>query len=488
MAVELNGLAVQRDSVVEREGTTYFLAYADRGEKLLGIKGDGSSFEGRWEEGMLLCPLTPANAAALRTRLPWLHPLPLELGTSFGFGDRLGLATPGHARAAHAFEGIAPIFAQQSVRENARTGRTPQEVVDDALWGAFEVGWRRPWGADADHIKTTGAFDAFIAAGYTFYTIDPGDHVDNEAHAAPFNDLQAKVEALPWDALETKQTDLERRYLDRSFDLDDFRITFDRESLYRAAAKYGRAIAHTARLYRYLVEQMGDRPFDLEVSVDETETPTTPEEHTFIAGELQRLGVQWVSLAPRYIGRFEKGVDYVGIGSARGCSEGDLQAFEAEIARHAAVAGALGPYKLSLHSGSDKFTIYPTIAEHTDGLVHVKTAGTSYLEGLRALAQVDPGFFREILALARERYATDRATYHVSAELERVPAGEAVAEGELPDLLAQFDARQVLHVTYGSVLDEFGDRLLAALEAHGEVYARLLEGHFRRHLAPFAQA
>ncbi|MFP4345730.1 MAG: tagaturonate epimerase family protein [Anaerolineales bacterium] len=486
--MDLSGLTIYRDSVVEKDDTTYFLASKGDGKRQLGIEGDGSGFEGKWEGQVLLCPLTSANAAVLRSRLAWLRPVPLDVGTSFGFGDRLGLATPGHARAVQTCEGIVPIFAQQSVRENARTGRTPQEVVDDALWGVLEVGWRRPWGADADHIKTSGACDAFIAAGYTFYTIDPGDHVDNEAHTAPLIDLEAKVEALPWDSLETKRTDLERRYLDRSFDLDDIRIAFDREILYRAAAKYGRAIAHTVQLYRYLAEQMGDRPFDLEVSVDETETPTTPEEHTFIVGELQRLGVKWVSLAPRYIGRFEKGVDYVGIGSARGCSSAELDAFGAEIASHAAIARAFGPYKLSLHSGSDKFTIYPIIAEHTHGLVHVKTAGTSYLEALRALAQVDPAFFCAILALARERYETERATYHVSAELERVPPVEVLNERELSDLLEQFDARQILHVTYGSVLDAFGDRLLAALEMHRDVYARLLEGHFQRHLAPFAQA
>jgi hypothetical protein len=341
-------------------------------------------------------------------------------------------------------------------------------------------------GADADHLKTPDAVDAFIAAGYTFYTIDPGDHVDNEAHTAALPALRLKVEALPWKALETSRADLEERYLNRSFDLGDFEITLDRETLYRAAAKYGHAIAHTSSMYRYLVEETGDEPFELEVSVDETETPTSPEEHIFIAGELERLGVQWVSMAPRYIGHFEKGVDYGAGQSARTCSASDLERFAAEVARHAAIARAFGPYKLSVHSGSDKFSIYPILAELTDGLVHVKTAGTSYLEALRAVAQVDPGFFREILTLARERYETDRATYHVSGELEEVPLPNALSDGDLPDLLERFDARQVLHVTFGSVLDHFGDRLFATLEHHEEVYTQLLERHFARHLSPFA--
>jgi hypothetical protein len=117
--------------------------------------------------------------------------------------------------------------------------------------------------------------------------------------------------------------------------------------------------------------------------------------------------------------------------------------------------------------------------------VHVKTAGTSFLEALRAIAGTDPGLFREILALARARYDTDRATYHVSAELAKVPAPENLGDGALPDLLEQFDARQVLHVTFGSVLDSFGERLLSSLRGSEEKYYDVLQRHFVRHLTPF---
>jgi len=212
---------------------------------------------------------------------------------------------------------------------------------------------------------------------------------------------------------------------------------------------------------------------ELEISVDETETPTLPEEHYFFANELLRLGVKWVSLAPRYVGSFEKGVDYIG----------DLSEFKASLAQHATIARMLGPYKLSIHSGSDKFIIYDAFAELTDGMVHLKTAGTSYLEALRAVAKIDPSLFRRILAFAVDRYEIDRTTYHVSAQLARVP--EEPIGDELADLLDQFDARQVLHVTFGSVLDRFGDRIGAVLRSHEETYYQLLTEHFRRHLYPF---
>jgi hypothetical protein len=153
---------------------------------------------------------------------------------------------------------------------------------------------------------------------------------------------------------------------------------------------------------------------------------------------------------------------------------GDLAAFERDFAGHAAIARSLGPYKLSLHSGSDKFSIdeiAARLAAGPDGapLVHLKTAGTSYLEALRTLAVATPALFREILGLARERYETDRATYHVSARLDRVTAAEDLTDHELASLIDQFDARQVLHVTFGAVLAAFGGRLRRRWRSTGGV-------------------
>ncbi len=485
---ELQGLSVFSRSTVEMDGAGLFLARRDDHTRLLGVLGDSTGFSGEFHEpsGSLLCPLTAANAAALRARLPWLRPTPLGLRTSAGFGDRLGLATPGHIRAIRRVPGgtdrIAPIFAQQSVRENARTGRSPQQVLDDATWGIFQEGWRHPWGADADHLKTTADADAFAAAGFTLFTIDPGDHVVDDLDPAA---LEETVQALPWDELQDTPRDLEHRYLVLPFEIEAHRIAFEREQLRRAAAKYGRAVAHTAAMYRHISSRMAGRPFELEVSVDETSSPTTVAEHLYIAVELRRLGVRWISLAPRFVGSFEKGVDYIG----------DLELFADDFAGHAAVARQLGPYKLSLHSGSDKFSLYPIAARLTRGgaartpgpLVHVKTAGTSYLEALRAVARLEVDLFREIVAFSRDRYATDRATYHVSAELARVAAPDDLVDDELPALLEQFDARQVLHVTFGSVLERFGDRLLTALAAHEALYCEVLEAHFERHLLPFVE-
>ena len=460
-----------------REERPRLAILAQRGSRAFsGFEGEASAHGGGT---LLLCPTSARNAAALRESFAWLEPRPLGVGTSAGLGDRLGLATPGHVRAVRAAGGdLAPIFAQQSIREMERTGRTPRQVMDDATWGVFAGGWRDGFGADADHLKTPADVDVCVAAGYTFFTFDPGDHVDDAAEGA--TGLRAMLDRLPWDLLEDTEKDLFGRYARRRLELEGRDLALDEAVVARAAAKYGRAVAHAATLYRHLEEAMGDRPFEVEVSVDETASPTTHAQHLYIANELSRLGVRWVSLAPRYVGRFEKGVDYIG----------DVALFEEDFAAHAAIARRFGPYKLSLHSGSDKFSIYPAAVRQARGLVHLKTAGTSYLEALRTVAALDTDLFREIYAFALERYEEDRASYHVSASLEKAAAPGDVAGEGLPALLDRFDEREILHVTFGSVLtrENLRDRLMNALATHPDNYAENLEKHFLRHLEPFAAA
>ncbi|HLO16099.1 MAG TPA: tagaturonate epimerase family protein, partial [Anaerolineales bacterium] len=346
-------------------------------------------------------------------------------------------------------------------------------------WGIFSEGWRGGIGADADHLKMPDDIDACLSAGFTFFTIDPGAYVDNRAERASLSELHELAEQLPAN-IQPKKSGLRNK----TFHIEDLFIKFDEVILFRAAVKYGKAVTHVAAMYHHLEKAAGSRPFELEVSVDETDQPTSHAEHVYIASELKRLGVRWVSLAPRYVGRFEKGVDYIG----------DTKAFEGDIAGHAAIAREFGPYKLSLHSGSDKFSIYPIAMRQTWGLLHLKTAGTSYLEALRTIAHFDVDFFREIYDFARERYEADKASYHVSAQLARAPVPGDIKEWAA--LLDQFDAREILHVTFGSVLTErtsngslrFYDRFMQILKVNPGAYAVNLEKHFVRHLQPFMPA
>ena len=427
------------------------------------------------------CPITPSNSQALRSALPWLKPELLGLTTSAGFGDRLGIATPGHILALQYTlkklpgNDLVPIFAQQSIREMKRTGRTPQDVINDATWGAFQAGWRKKLGADADHLKTLADIDVCADANFTFYTIDPGDYVDNKAEAADSVTIKAKVEALSWQDMQSSPADLQKRLSGKTFDFECLHLKVTNRDLWRAAAKYGAAISHIVKMARHI--EAKSIPYELELSVDETETPTSFVEHIYIVTELKRLGVHWVSFAPRFVGRFEKGIDYIG----------NLDEIAKHMTGHAVIARAMGPYKLSLHSGSDKFSIYPLFSEATRGMCHLKTAGTSYVEALRVIASRAPELFREIYAFALTRYSKDRASYHVSADMSKLPALSTIKNDQLPELIDDHCIRQILHVTFGSVLKKFGSDLKSTLRQHEETYYNILKHHFYRHLEPLQQ-
>jgi hypothetical protein len=473
-------------SLVSIPDMEFGLAHTSAGRKLAVLASPVSKaiaeFSGETSEFrdhiLILCPLTPKNAVVLRNCLPWLKPQLLGVKTSAGMGDRMGIATPGHVRAVRHFRGeIAPIFAQQSIREMKRTARSPQQVIDDATWGIFEEGWQGGVGADADHLKTFQDIDVCLDAGFTFYTFDPGEYVNDIRENATSGQLSQYIDVLP-SYLQPETTGLNGK----KFDIEGHQLSIDEYSLLIAMAKYGKAIAHAAAMFAYLVSAAKNRPFEVEVSMDETEQVTSPLEHIYIASELRRLGVQWISFAPRFVGRFEKGVDYIG----------DVQAFEQNLSIHAAIARHFGPYKLSLHSGSDKYSIYPIFMKKTIGLAHLKTAGTSYLEALRTIASLNWKLFKEIYVFARQHFEQDRQSYHISAKIDRAPEPDEVQDW--PALLEQFDAREILHVTFGSVLSEqnangephFYHRIMAILEDNREEYFTNLEKHFNRHLQPFS--
>jgi tagaturonate epimerase len=173
-----------------------------------------------------------------------------------------------------------------------------------------------------------------------------------------------------------------------------------------------------------------------------------------------------------------------------------LKAFEKSFKQQFAIAKFCGPYKMSIHSGSDKFSIFPIIGKIAGSLVHEKTAGTSYLEALRAVARVKPQLFREICKFAVERFSTDRATYHVTEKLDKLPELNKLPDTMLQQLFDNDQGRQLLHVTFGSVLNEknpdgslrFKTRIFKVLRENEELYASLLQNHFARHMQSLGMA
>ncbi len=407
-------------------------------------------------------------------------PVILGLKKSFGFGDRLGLAGPGHLDALEK-SSFAGILAQQSMRELTRSRRRADQIVEAAQQAVNAIHYTRAWGADADHLKTEADIAATAKAGFTFYTLDPSEAVVNAADTMEETQLREEAEKLVREGI--LPAGWTGRYLDGRWEVDNGPpLTFDEESLLRAAVKYARAADESAVLHGAIAQHCSLRPFEVEVAVDETENPTTHREHLFLGLELKRRGVSFVSLAPRFSGRFEKGIDFVG----------DIEAFTEELERHVAIARALGPYKLSFHSGAAKFSLYPAIGRICGDLLHVKTAGTSYLEALRVVWRTHPELFKEIARYAAERFEGEKDDFLVSTTEEEV--AELARAWPADPERAYFEervGRQLLHVTFGPVLIlgrrpgglPFNEAIRETLDAHAAEYREALASCFGHHLS-----
>lgn len=433
-------------------------------EKHLFVAPPSPDFKGRPFRGGLLCPLIWQNAEALMSWLPELRPRRAPSAPSFGFGDRLGLATPGHVRALGNAK-VFPVFAQQSVRENARTGRTFADVLTDAVFGVLQGGWTLGFGSDADHLKSVDEARNAARLGYTFFTCDPSDFL------VPVESLSKKELSCKVKKLST--AGIVKKYAGRSFSVPDLgKLEFKKEDIVRIAVKYERVLSFAEEMYHALEKEI-PQGFDFELSVDETLAPTTEKEHLFVALELKERGVKLTSLAPHFPGAMEKAIDY----------RGDLWEFRQALRAHVAIAHHFGPYRISLHSGSDKWSLYPVLAQEARGFWHVKTAGTSYLVALGVIAHLAPELFREIVLLSREAFGQDRATYHLSANSAHMPEPNRLPDEELPKLLEDKNVRQILHVTFGSVLkSELGKDLKRTILEYEEVYHQALASHLSRHL------
>lgn len=438
-----------------------------------------SALEGQLQttaDGVLkLCPFTHANAVALRRLLPWTAPVSLrERKTTVGCGDRLGLATPGHIRAARRYP-VSPVLAQQSIRELTLTGRTYENVVDDVTFLVMQEGYTDGYGADGDHLKTLADINVAVDAGMAMITLDLTEKMNAAAEKWSASEVETAFAALPANVQER----IVGTYADRTFDVVGESIQIAALEAKRCAVMYLAAMDFSKEVYELLRTRRG-HAFDLEISIDETQAPTLPAHHLFIIRELLYRDIEVNSLAPRFIGEFQKAIDYIG----------DLAEFERQFRVHCAIAKAHGEYKISIHSGSDKFSAYPIIGKYTHHRVHVKTAGTSWLEAVRAVAVADPALYRVMHAKAFVVLPEALKLYHITPCLENIPALATLADADLAGLMNQNDARQLVHVTYGGLLNapEIRQRFFTALDANEEVYYGLLQKHFEKHISTLGLA
>lgn len=375
---------------------------------------------------------------------------------------------------------IAPVW-NKSHREHSIIHTSPDDVRTEADAAVAALGWSGGYHVDADHIGL-GNVDLFMASS-DFFTLDVADFTGTSAGEA---DVAVFVEKYKKYAGSLKIPDI-----DEAFEITPKLIG-------QIARKYLLAVREAGKIYRHIESAKGKHNFVTEVSMDETDTPQTPVEMFFILAALADEGIPAQTIAPKFTGRFNKGVDYVG----------DVALFEKEFNHDLAVIafavkefGLPENLKLSIHSGSDKFSIYEPIRKAIrkfDAGLHLKTAGTTWLEELIGLA-VAGG---EALYLAKEVYknALDRfdelcspyATV-IDIDRDRLPTPETVDSwtGRQYAAALRHDQscgeynphfRQLLHVGY-KVAAEMGERYLNALEKFEDVVAvNVTENIYHRHL------
>lgn len=404
---------------------------------------------------------------------------------SFGVGDRF--AHEAEAQLA-AFEQlaaagviVAPVW-NKSHREHSFIGSTPASVREAAAAAVAATGWAHPWFVDADHIRLETV--AGYLASSDFFTIDVADSIGQPAADDEVRAFAARHPELG--------KPLSIPGITKVFRLSE-------ESTAKIAAKYLRACRQAGEIYRQIVADKGENVV-IEVSMDETDEPQTPPELLVILTLLAEEKISLQTIAPKFTGRFNKGVDYVG----------DLGQFEQEFSDDVAVCafaateyGLPDTLKLSVHSGSDKFSLYPVIRRVTAATgagVHLKTAGTTWLEELIGLAEAGGDglqLVRDVYAYALEHRDELCGPYATVIDIDPAGLPSAAAFNTLsgPDTAAAIrhvpndprfnpNVRQLLHIAFKVAAQE-GDRYLGLLREHRAIVAEQVTTNlFERHLRP----
>ena len=378
---------------------------------------------------------------------------------------------------------VVPVW-NKSNREHSFIGSEPASVLAAAKAAVESLGWKSGWHVDADHIRLE-TVERFLDAS-DFFTIDVADSI---AQPPADGDVELFL---------TRHPELIGTVTVPGI-IAPFTTT--REDIARVATKYLRAVQDAGKIYRHIAAKKGgEDKFIAEVSMDETDSPQTPPELLVILAALADEGVKAQTIAPKFTGRFNKGVDYVG----------DLAQFEKEfnddlaVIAHAIVKyGLPANLKLSVHSGSDKYSLYPIIRRalaRTGAGVHLKTAGTTWLEEVIGLSEAGGdglALMKEIYAYALEHVDELCAPYASVIDIDRskLPSADVVngwSGAQLANAVRhipghpEFNAniRQLLHVSF-KLAAKAGARYTDLLKANEEIVARnVIANLYERHLRP----
>ncbi len=369
---------------------------------------------------------------------------------TMGIGDRFEHQGRAQLRAIQKFQSegvhVAPVW-NKSHREHEIIGTKPISVKKEAEAAVKALDWKGNYYIDADHIGLDNV-DLFLDSS-NYFTLDVADMIGTEAEQSEIDSFVSKY----------------KKYADKNDLPDELKShNISEQDITEIAGKYLQAIKEAGKIYRHIKSEKGEGNFVTEVSMDETENPQTPVEMLFILAAIAEEGIPAQTIAPKFSGEFYKGIDYVGDVSAfRKEFKSDLEVIEYAVSEFNLPENL----KISIHSGSDKFSIYKPIKEllqKTGAGLHIKTAGTTWLEELHGLilsGKEGLNYARKIYKQALERIDELSGPYAdvINIDNNKLPSGseiEAASAQEFSDMLVNdinnpkynIHLRQLLHLSY----------------------------------------
>ncbi len=405
-----------------------------------------------------------------------------SIGTGDRFGKQAGAQLESVIKAGKSGKEISIIW-NKSYREHAIIHTAPASVRIAADRAVKSADWKGSYYVDADHISLK-TVDLFMDSS-DFFTLDVADFIGEKA-------AKEEVSKFVQDNL-LYSGKLDIPGIEKSLNINE-------ENIRKTAESYLFAVKEAGKIYRHIEAKKGKGNFITEVSMDETEQPQSPEELLFILSAIAKEGIPIQTIAPKFTGRFNKGVDYVG----------DLKKFDIEFNNDICIiAWSVKEFdlpanlKLSVHSGSDKFSIYPSIRQNIrkyNAGVHVKTAGTTWLEELIGLAESGSNgleIAKEVYSSALNRYEELAEPYATVIDIDKTKlpsAGEvnswtgeqyaAALRHNQNNPAYNMHLRQLLHVGY-KVASEMGDKYLDALVKNSDIVGKnVTENLYERHIKP----
>ena len=400
------------------------------------------------------------NSKKLVTVFPDLKPSRVDKKISVGFGDRIGIASGAHVKIAKDYD-FSPLFAQQSGREISKTSKDCETVIHNAVMGVFQEGYKGTWGSDADHIGDEKWLNIMLNntyLPYTMFTIDTYHYVNLEDITANsyLDDKNFKERLLK-----------SKKYIGKNFNFSGFNLSYNEDNVHFIVKRYYKSLDFLLNCFNSIKSRIDD--FDFEPTFDERDIDTTHLEHFYISSELINDGVNFSTMAPKFPGLFEKGIDY----------DGDVKVFAETLKNHNEIAKYFGGYRLSVHSADDKFRIFKYLREILGDNFHVKTSGTTWMESLRTVAEFNPDLFKRIIAIVLETAEENSKDYYITLDYKKI--NDFLKNKQLAELIDIKETRQFLHVSYGTVINEFRNEILETLFNHEEAYMDNIIKNYKNH-------